>query len=150
MTSDQAMRPNHEAPSSALPATRRYFFDQCRVGLGAIALSAAIVAQIAPPTAIAAETDPLAPRPGHFPAARKSVIYLFMAGGPSQFELFDYKPKLQELDGQPAPDSFFPKDKSFAFIGKGAKLLGTRRTFARHGQVRHGAQRTAAAPGTGR
>ena len=57
-----------------------------------------------------------------------------MAGGPSQFEMFDDKPKLRELDGQVAPDSFFPKDKSFAFIGKGAKLLGSRREFAHHGE----------------
>jgi hypothetical protein len=62
------------------------------------------------------------------------VIYLFMAGAPSQFELFDYKRELQRRHGETAPDSFFPKDKSFAFIGKGAKLLGTQRRFARQGQ----------------
>jgi hypothetical protein len=62
------------------------------------------------------------------------VIYLFMAGGPSHLDLFDEKPKLRELDGQVAPESFFPKDKSFAFIGKGAKLLGTRRKFTQYGK----------------
>jgi hypothetical protein len=59
---------------------------------------------------------------------------MFMAGGPSQLELFDHKPKLTSMHGQPAPESFFPKEKSFAFIKKGAKLLGGVRKFARHGQ----------------
>jgi hypothetical protein len=65
------------------------------------------------------------------------VIYLFMAGGPSQLELFDYKPKLQELNGQPIPESFI-KNKRFAFMDlftkEVPKLLGTKRRFARHGQ----------------
>ena len=56
-----------------------------------------------------------------------------MAGGPSQLELFDFKPKLQELDGQVIPASY-TKNKRFAFIKGDAKLLGTRRKFARHGQ----------------
>jgi hypothetical protein len=117
--------------------TRRHFFQQCRVGLGAIALHQLLMDDAsscrALATATAQELAPLAPRAGHFAPRAKQVIYLFMAGGPSQFELFDYKPKLRELDGEPAPDSFFPKDKSFAFIGKGAKLLGTRREFRRYG-----------------
>ena len=62
-----------------------------------------------------AGANPLAPRPGHFPARAKSVIYLFMAGGPSQLELFDYKPKLQQYHGQPIPESFI-KGQRFAFM----------------------------------
>src|SRR5207302_1567232 len=66
----------------------------------------------------------------------KSVIYLFMAGGPSQLELFDYKPKLQDLNGKPIPDSYL-KNKRFAFMDSFTKqvpqLLGSRRTFTRHG-----------------
>jgi hypothetical protein len=81
--------------------------------------------------------NPLAPRTPHYPAMAKSVIYLFMAGGPSQLELFDYKPKLQELNGQPIPDSYL-KNKRFAFMDSFTKevpkLLGTRRRFARHGK----------------
>ena len=73
------------------------------------------------------------PAPGGFPAKAKNVIFLFMAGGPSQLELFDYKPKLQELNGQVIPESYV-KNKRFAFIKKDAKLLGTQRKFARHGQ----------------
>ena len=81
--------------------------------------------------------NPLAARPGHFPARAKSVIYLFMAGGPSQLELFDYKPQLQKYSGQPIPDSFI-KGRRFAFMDiftkEHPKLLGTVRKFARHGQ----------------
>ena len=80
-----------------------------------------------------------APRPPHFKAKAKNVIYLFMAGGPSQLELFDYKPKLVELNGQPIPESFI-KGKRFAFMSsfnakERPKLLGTRRKFAQHGQA---------------
>ncbi len=81
--------------------------------------------------------NPLAARPGHFPARAKSVIYLFMAGGPSQLELFDYKPQLQKYSGQPIPDSFI-QGRRFAFMDiftkEHPKLLGTVRKFARYGQ----------------
>ena len=86
------------------------------------------------------------PRPPHFAAKAKRVIFLFMAGGPSQLELFDYKPKLQELDGQIVPPEY-TKNKRFAFIKGDAKLLGTQRKFARHGAVRRRAERAVAAPG---
>ena len=72
------------------------------------------------------------PQTGHFPARAKRVIYLFMAGGPSQLELFDYKPKLQQMDGKVIPSSYV-ENKRFAFIKKDAKLLGTRRQFLRWG-----------------
>ena len=63
----------------------------------------------------------------------KNVIFLFMAGGPSQFELFEPKDTLQRLDGQPPPASL-TSGKRFAFIDPGrAKLMGTDRAFARHG-----------------
>ncbi|MDX1948560.1 MAG: DUF1501 domain-containing protein [Pirellulaceae bacterium] len=77
--------------------------------------------------------DPLAPRPGHHPPKAKSVIFLFMAGGPSQLELFDPKPRLQELSGEVIPESFVAS-KRFAFIKKDAKLLGSVRKFAQHGE----------------
>jgi hypothetical protein len=77
----------------------------------------------------------MAPRPPHFKPRAKNIIYLFMAGGPSQLELFDYKPKLIELNGQPIPESFI-EGKRFAFMGTshGTKLLGTRRAFKQRGQ----------------
>jgi len=118
-------------PAALRATTRRHFFGDCRVGLGALALGQLLGdAQTAGAATGAQISGANAP---HCPARAKRVIYLFMAGAPSQFELFDYKPELQKHDGEPAPDAFFPKEKSFAFIGKGAKLLGTQRKFAKHG-----------------
>ena len=88
-------------------------------------------------SAAARAQDPLAARPGHFPARAKSVIYLFMAGGPSQLELFDYKPELQRYSGQPIPNSFI-EVRRFAFMDiftkEHPKLLVTTRRLARNGQ----------------
>jgi Protein of unknown function (DUF1501) len=116
--------------------TRRHFFADCRLGLGAAALSS-LLAGHRPASASERRRDPLAPKPGHFPARAKNVIYLFMAGGPSQLELFDYKPELQKYSGQPIPDSFI-QGRRFAFMDiftkEHPKLLGTYRKFARHGQ----------------
>ncbi|SFI92986.1 Protein of unknown function [Planctomicrobium piriforme] len=82
-----------------------------------------------------ATRNPLEPRQPHFPAKAKNVIFLFMAGGPSQLELFDYKPKLQELNGQPIPQSYV-EGKRFAFMNtsNGMNLLGTRKTFQQVGE----------------
>src|SRR5262245_46740240 len=84
-------------------------------------------------------TSPLAPRAGHYPAKAKSVIFLFMAGGPSQLELFDNKPQLTARNGQEIPDEFI-KGKRFAFMDtfnnkKKPLLLGTRRKFKQHGKA---------------
>ncbi len=130
-----------------LQLARRHFFRDCRVGLGAMALSSLLMAEkgrAEPRNATegvpysaaggpAGANDPLAPHSPHFAPKAESVIFLFMAGGPSQLELFDPKPKLQELNGQVIPESFVAS-KRFAFIKKDAKLLGTRRKFAQHGQ----------------
>ena len=114
--------------------TRRHFFRDCQVGLGSLALASLMNDR---PLSAAPEnarlTNPFAPQQGHFPAKAKNVIFLFMAGGPSQLDLFDYKPKLQEMDGQVIPESYV-KNKRFAFIKRDAKLLGTRRKFAQVGQ----------------
>jgi hypothetical protein len=117
--------------------TRRHFFRDCRMGLGAMALGSLLLDDRllagdnskTPRTG----TNPLAPRPPHFAPRAKNVIFLFMAGGPSQLELFDHKPKLQELEGQVIPQSYV-ENKRFAFLKSDAKLLGTRRKFAQHGQ----------------
>jgi hypothetical protein len=117
--------------------TRRHFFSQCGLGLGSLALSSLLSEGQEAPAAATPLVNPLAPKKPHFPAKAKSVIYLFMAGGPSQLELFDYKPRLQELNGKPIPDSFI-KNKRFAFMDlftkEVPKLLGTKRKFARHGK----------------
>jgi len=77
------------------------------------------------------------PKPPHFPAKVKNVIYLFMAGGPSQLEMFDYKPRLQEFDGKPIPESLVA-GKRFAFMDAFAKeplkVLGSKTEFKRYGQ----------------
>jgi hypothetical protein len=112
--------------------TRRHFFQQCGVGLGSIALSSLL----GPGSASAATANSLAAKTGHFPARAKNVIFLFMAGGPSQLELFDYKPELQKYNDQPIPQSYI-EGKRFAFMDTFAKetpkLLGTVRKFAQHG-----------------
>ena len=117
--------------------TRRHFFKQCAVGLGKIALGSLSLGSHGLAGEQVELPNPMAAKPAHFPAKVKSIIYLFMAGAPSQLELFDFKPKLQELDGQPIPDSYM-KGKRFAFMDTFAKevpkLLGTKRKFARHGQ----------------
>ncbi|MBM3814454.1 MAG: DUF1501 domain-containing protein [Acidimicrobiia bacterium] len=117
--------------------TRRHFFGECAMGVGKIALASMFSGRQLFSADAGQLPNPMAPRKPHFPARAKNVIYLFMAGGPSQLDLFDYKPKLGEIDGQPIPDSFL-KDKRFAFMDtftkEPPKLLGTVRKFARHGQ----------------
>ncbi len=113
--------------------TRRHFFQECRVGLGRIALGLLLAQGAQGATSQDRRRNPLAVREPHFRPRAKHVIFLFMAGGPSHLELFDYKPKLQELDGQVVPESYV-KNKRFAFLKKDAKLLGTRRKFRRWGQ----------------
>jgi hypothetical protein len=129
------MRPDQ---ALLLEETRRHFFGRCGVGLGSMALAALLGerrSHAATPAAARLE-NPLAPKPGHFPARAKSVIYLFMAGGPSQLEMFDYKPELQAYHNQPIPDSFI-QGRRFAFMDRFTKehpkLLGTNRKFAQHG-----------------
>jgi hypothetical protein len=113
--------------------TRRQFFKDCGVGLGTIALASLLNEHLFAAPAPTAADNPLAPRPAHFPARAKSVIYLHMAGAPSTLDLFDYKPKLIELNGKPCPESYI-RGQQFAFIKGVPKLLGTPHQFARHGQ----------------
>jgi hypothetical protein len=104
--------------------TRRQLFRDCGVGVGKIAL-----ASLMGGAAFA--------RKPHFAPRIDRVIHLFMAGGPSQLELFDYKPELQKWDAKPTPDSFL-KGKRFAFMDtfskETPKLLGTRREFKQYGK----------------
>src|SRR5256885_13009044 len=107
--------------------TRRHFFADGGLSLGAAALLGLMDGKADLP-ATPTGAHPFAPRPTHFPARAKRVIYLFMAGGPSQLELFDHKPQLRQPEGQPFPPSFLG-NRRFAFIPNDAKLLGTRRRF---------------------
>ena len=121
--------------SSLPPLTRRHFFSRCALGLGSIALASLLSERRLFGGDTSALPNPMAAKPPEFAPRAKNIIYLFMAGGPSQLELFDYKPKLIELNGQPIPQSYI-EGKRFAFMGSshGTKLLGTRRGFQRHGQ----------------
>jgi hypothetical protein len=115
-------------------ATRRQFFANTGVSVGAIALADVLRAEEpAGETVRPSATSPMAVRPPHFAPRAKRVIYLFMAGGPSQFELFADKPKLRELSGQAPPESLMA-GRQFAFLKGDEKLLGSKRKFARHGE----------------
>jgi hypothetical protein len=109
--------------------TRRQFFRRCNAGLGTVALASLLQGE----TRAAPADEPLAPKQPHFKAKAKNVIYLHMAGAPSTLDLFDYKPKLIELNGKPCPESYI-KGQQFAFIKGTPKLLGTPHKFAKHGK----------------
>src|SRR3954447_995153 len=90
-----------------LPRSRRDFLLNAGSGLGAIALGALLDADgLLPKASAATITNPLSPKPPHFAATAKSVIFLFMEGGPSHIDIFDPKPALGKLAGQPMPASF--------------------------------------------
>ncbi|GMU91075.1 MAG: hypothetical protein AMXMBFR4_01330 [Candidatus Hydrogenedentota bacterium] len=108
--------------------TRRHFFRECGVGVGKIALASMLCRGAA-----AAAPNPLAPRRPPYPAKAKRVIYLFMAGAPSQLDLFDYKPTLTKYDGRSVPPEIV-KDQRYAFIQPNAGLMASRFQFAKYGQ----------------
>ena len=108
-------------------SSRRDFFTRAGSGLAGIAL-----ASLLQKDALAAGVDPMAPKPPHIPPKAKSVIWLFMEGGPSHIDLFDPKPKLLELAGQPLPASF---GKPITAMGTGNNtLMPSKRTFQQHGK----------------
>ncbi|MBI3281487.1 MAG: DUF1501 domain-containing protein, partial [Acidobacteria bacterium] len=113
-----------------LAQTRRYFFRDCGVGLGRIALGSLLARSSG-----AAPANPMAPKKPHFEPKAKAVIYLFMAGGPSQLDMFVHKPVLDKLSGQAPPESLM-KGKRFAFMERMAhqKMLGSPWKFSQHGQ----------------
>ena len=108
---------------------RRHFLRTCGVGVGG-ALAGLLTDSIC---GSAATANPLAPKQPHFPGRASRAIHLFMAGAPSQLELFDYKPELTQLEGKPLPPSVIGGQR-YAFIRPDAAVLGPRYTFARHGQ----------------
>lgn len=122
--------------------TRRHFLGQGSLGLGALALaeisgSWASAADTARSTGTAAPlpaVQPLSPKPPHFPAKAKRVIYLHMSGAPPHLDLLDYKPELVKYDGKDCPEEFI-RGKRFAFTSGIPKLLGTRQTFRRAGRA---------------
>src|SRR5882724_8714542 len=110
--------------------TRRWFLQQCGVGLGSIALGSLFQQNgMAAPLIV----NPLAPKVPQFPAKAKRVIFLFMAGAPSHLELFDYKPQLAKFDGTLPPADLL-KGYRAAFINPNSKLLGPKFKFAKYGK----------------
>jgi hypothetical protein len=104
---------------------RRCFLRDTACGIGALALADLLHADM--------PDDPLAPRRPHFTGKAKSVIFLFMEGGPSQYDLFYPKPELQKWHGKPLPESI-TKQMQLAFIKPTAAVLASPRVFKRHGQ----------------
>ncbi len=108
---------------------RRYFLQECGVGVGNIALATLLSERVAS----ASTRSPNESRSTHYPPQAKAVIYLFMAGAPSQLELFDYKPALSKLEGKPLPPSIIGGQR-YAFIRPDAAVLGPRFRFGRFGK----------------
>jgi uncharacterized protein (DUF1501 family) len=111
------------------PVSRRWFIEQCGIGMGAFALNHLLMDSIYAQQAV----SPTAPKSPHHAPKAKNVIFLFMAGGPSHMELFDYKPQLVKYDGTPPPADLI-KGYRAAFINPSSKLLGPKFKFAKHGQ----------------
>jgi hypothetical protein len=116
-----------EGPCAMTNPARRWFLEQCGVGLGTLALTHLLGENGY------ATLDPLAPKTPPLPAKAKHVIFLFMAGAPSHLELFDYKPQLAKFDGTLPPPELL-KGYRAAFINPNSKLLGPRFKFQRYGQ----------------
>jgi hypothetical protein len=133
------MRTNIPDPMQDLlrAVTRRHFFRQTGLGVGAAALTVLINRSLfgidlpsQSTTNVAGPEPKMAP---NFAPKAKSIIYLFMAGAPSQLDLLDYKPALQQLDGKPIPESLV-KGERFAFIRGVPKLLGSPYQFSQCGE----------------
>ena len=116
--------------------TRRHFLKNCSLGIGGLVLSSFL--SKCKPFSTGIENNlfsagnPLAPKAPHYPGKVKNVIYIHMAGAPSQLELFDYKPELNKLSGMECPQSFI-EGKRFAFIRGVPKLLGSQAEFKQCG-----------------
>ena len=126
---------------TAAASSRRDFLLSSAGGLGAVALGSLLSADglLTPQDVTAGDSleavNPLAPRPPHDTPRAKACIFIFFEGAPSQLDLFDPKPKLTELHGQPLPESIY-KGVRFAFLEpKTAKLMAPlKRTWHRHGE----------------
>jgi uncharacterized protein (DUF1501 family) len=124
---------SHLIAQRGVSLSRRWFLSQCGVGLGRIGLATLLADALAgrghsAPTA----SDPFAPQRPHFAGKAKAVIHLFMAGAPSQLDLFDYKPQLVKHDGKSLPPAIIG-DQRYAFIRSDAAVMAPRFKFAKHG-----------------
>lgn len=120
--------------SNLLPLKRRAFLKQTGVGIGAAALQSLLLKDaIGSNVGARSEGGPLPGFPHHQPRAKR-VIFLCMAGGPSHLETFDYKPTLDELDGQPMPESFTAGQPIAQLQGQKLKVQGHLTKFRKHGE----------------
>ncbi len=110
--------------------TRRHFFRDAGFGIGGLALADLFGGAQAAADSATAPASRLGP---HFAPKAKNIVFLFMAGGPSTIDLFDDKPKLKQLNGQPCPESLL-RGQRFAFIKGVPRLLGSPHTFKRAGK----------------
>jgi hypothetical protein len=114
--------------------TRRHFLLNASTGIGGIALGSLLGGRALATTNTTLRPDnPLAVKPSQYSGKAKKVIYLHMSGAPPQQDLFDYKPKLKELNMQPCPESLL-KGQRFAFIKGTPKMLGSPYRFQQYGQ----------------
>ena len=117
-----------------LPLSRRWFLRECGIGLGKIGLASLLTdAFVSRAMSAGAPVDLMAPKQPHFPGKAKAVIHLFMAGAPSQLDLFDYKPELLKLEGKPLPPSVIGGQR-YAFIRSDAAVMAPRFKFKKYGQ----------------
>ena len=123
----------HAVEEQRRAISRRWFFRDCGVGLGAIALHSLLGGNTAAAATQPAIINPLASKKGHFPGKAKRVIYLFMAGAPSHLELFDNKPQLTKFNGTLPPAEML-KGYRAAFINPNATLLGPKYKFNKAGK----------------
>jgi hypothetical protein len=125
--------PRYFAPPNLAFASRREFLSRAGGGMGMLALAGLLQDQGQLGTAAASTVDPrnpLAPHDGHFPARARSVIWLFMNGGPSQVDTWDYKPELERRDGQALPG--FDKNTGF-FTDQVGPVMKSPFRFRQHG-----------------
>ncbi|MDN5205520.1 DUF1501 domain-containing protein [Fulvivirgaceae bacterium BMA10] len=115
--------------------TRRHFLRKCTTGLGGLAFASLFGCNnlLNEASKLSETSNPMSPKKPMFVPKAKRVIYLHMAGAPSQLELFDYKPDLQKLDGKDCPASLL-EGKRFAFIQGVPKMLGPQFSFQQYGQ----------------
>ena len=114
--------------------SRRKFLEEVGCGLGSIALWNLLDQDgLTARAGGLPDINPLKPREPHFKPRARNVIYLFMAGAPSQIDLFDPKPEMKKYEGQPLPESM-TKDLRLAFIKPTAKVWASPRKFRKYGE----------------
>ena len=117
----------HSLRDRGTAVSRRWFLRQCGLGVGKLGLASLLAGSRQ------AAAEGFVPQPAHFPGRARAVIHLFMAGAPSQLEMFDYKPALVKYDGKPLPPSVVGGQR-YAFIRPDANVMAPQFKFSRHGQ----------------